>query len=669
MKKLLLLLFSLLPQMVWAQAGKSAFPDSLQRVLATTKDQLIKLKTLEKLSKYFQPVNLDKAIGYENQGMALAQELKRDSDLCLLKLYAGETFAFKGDFKTSLKLLNEEIDLASQKNYKKYKSFGLMDEGLAYEMQGDYAGSLDNFLKCLRFAEQNNDAQTAGICNTNICVIYANQNNFDKTVEYANKVLQYTSKNKSINLETKAQEMLGNVYTEQGKYPTAQKYYTDALKTYTQAGNQMGIATMYTSLATTYPNNQQKQLELGLKAQAIWDKIAPENLYAINNLGGIGVAYGAMARNNITVKHLDSRSAETHGLLVRSETYLLKALGIATKTNSKQNIIELTDSLATIQALSGKYQQAYANLRAHNILSDSVFSQENKNKIASLEGKHEIELRDKQLEINKLELKDRQKLLWFLVGGLVTLALISVLIYNQSIQRKKNNLILASLNQQLDEANKVKTRFFSILNHDLRSPISNFVNILHLQQNAPDLMDDKAREGYTKKASASAENLLETMEDLLLWSKGQMENFKPDIKDIPVASLFEYIKGFTTPGRAVDIVFSSPPDMWLRTDEHYVKTIMHNLTNNAIKVLNDRPDGLIEWKAWEANGIKYLSISDNGPGATDGQLKALYDDSAPIGIKTGLGLHIVRDMAKAIGCKIVVHPGINVGVKIELRFG
>jgi hypothetical protein len=118
MKKLLLLLFSLLPQMVWAQAGKSAFPDSLQRVLATTKDQLIKLKTLEKLSKYFQPVNLDKAIGYENQGMALAQELKRDSDLCLLKLYAGETFAFKGDFKTSLKLLNEEIDLASQKNYK-----------------------------------------------------------------------------------------------------------------------------------------------------------------------------------------------------------------------------------------------------------------------------------------------------------------------------------------------------------------------------------------------------------------------------------------------------------------------------------------------------------------------------------------------------------------------
>ena len=54
-----------------------------------------------------------------------------------------------------------------------------------------------------------------------------------------------------------------------------------------------------------------------------------------------------------------------------------------------------------INAAMGNFKEAYANLIIHNKLYDSIYSQENKNKIASLEGKHEIELRDKQLLINK----------------------------------------------------------------------------------------------------------------------------------------------------------------------------------------------------------------------------------------------------------------------------
>ena len=30
------------------------------------------------------------------------------------------------------------------------------------------------------------------------------------------------------------------------------------------------------------------------------------------------------------------------------------------------------------------------------------------------------------------------------------------------------------------------------------------------------------------------------MESMLLWSKGQMQHFKPDVKTIPVANLFDY---------------------------------------------------------------------------------------------------------------------------------
>ena len=156
------------------------------------------------------------------------------------------------------------------------------------------------------------------------------------------------------------------------------------------------------------------------------------------------------------------------------------------------------------------------------------------------------------------------------------------------------------------------------------------------------------------------------MEDLLLWSKGQMENFKPSIREIPVTMLYDYIRQAISPGENISISFEQQPDMQLNIDEHYIKTIMYNLTNNAVKALGGK--GTIVWKAWEEGKQRYLSITDNGPGATEEAFRALYDDSAPVGIKTGLGLHIIRDLAKAIGCKISVFTTPGSGAELRLAF-
>ena len=88
------------------------------------------------------------------------------------------------------------------------------------------------------------------------------------------------------------------------------------------------------------------------------------------------------------------------------------------------------------------------------------------------------------------------------------------------------------MNQELDEANKIKARFFSILNHDLRSPVSNLIHFLHLQKENPELIDEATALRMQTKVITGAENLLSSMEDILLWSKGQMENFKPHFKEI-----------------------------------------------------------------------------------------------------------------------------------------
>lgn len=83
------------------------------------------------------------------------------------------------------------------------------------------------------------------------------------------------------------------------------------------------------------------------------------------------------------------------------------------------------------------------------------------------------------------------------------------------------------LSDDLQEANQVKAYFFSILNHNLRAPISNVIKLAHSQQTKDVVLDESTKKRLGDQTIKAAASLLISMEDLLLWSKGQMKNFKP----------------------------------------------------------------------------------------------------------------------------------------------
>ena len=210
------------------------------------------------------------------------------------------------------------------------------------------------------------------------------------------------------------------------------------------------------------------------------------------------------------------------------------------------------------------------------------------------------------------------------------------------------------LNQDLEKANKTKMQFFGILNHDLRSPVVSLIHFLDLQKNAPDLIDDETKIRLEKQTSDSADQLLTQMEDLLLWSKGQMENFQPDKRFYQIKDVFNEIEKEFVWASDVNITFDIPSNFQIFTDKEYLKTIIRNLMSNAVKVLHDVPNPQIICKAWEENQKQLILINDNGGGTDIDKFRALYDDKTSIGTTKGLGLHVIRDLCKAIDCKIDV---------------
>jgi signal transduction histidine kinase len=89
---------------------------------------------------------------------------------------------------------------------------------------------------------------------------------------------------------------------------------------------------------------------------------------------------------------------------------------------------------------------------------------------------------------------------------------------------------------------------------------------------------------------------------MLLWSKGQMENFKPQVKQIAINEIYDYLQKFFANADNVKFSFDNKDNLNVSTDEDYLKTIMQNLTNNAIKALKSSPNGTIHWKAEQQNG-------------------------------------------------------------------
>ncbi|UPQ77709.1 ATP-binding protein [Flavobacterium azooxidireducens] len=62
-----------------------------------------------------------------------------------------------------------------------------------------------------------------------------------------------------------------------------------------------------------------------------------------------------------------------------------------------------------------------------------------------------------------------------------------------------------------------------------------------------------------------------------------------------------------------------------------------------------------------------MFISDDGPAASQEQFKVLYDDKQVVGIKSGLELHLIRDLAKAINCEILMDSKLGKGTTFTLK--
>lgn len=645
--------------------------DSLAQAILSEKNEKYKADTYNNIAKEYRKIDINFCETYANKALELSKKIKYNNGIAYSYRNLGIVSASKSNFEEAL--LNYDLGLKNTTS-KKIRGEIIGSIGKVYSQKSDYPKTLKYFFESLQLFEEINDKELQAITLQNIGNIYIAIDDIEKAKLYRKKldsikkisnVIDETPIQKKSNIDSKI-----NCLVVEKDTAIKNNYYLEALQNATKNGlniekNKFLINECRLLIDTKKYDKALQILTPFLKQEEVKPNNETQIAAIYYQLGDIYYFKSKQEKITSLKNEFAQKSIESYE----------KSIQLISKLNLLDEKQRRYYKLHLAFKQNNNFEKSLLAYEKSSIYKDSIFNFAKKETIKNLEDKREIDLKTNEIKITNLTLEANKKQKFYLIGGLFLLAIIGSLLFYQSKNRKKINEKLQLLNQnldlkntELDQANKAKTRFFSILNHDLRGPVANLVFFLQLQKESPEMLDEESTKRMQDKTMAGAENLLASMEDILQWSKSQMENFKPQPKNMFIKSIFEDTKNHFASEEKIQIIFENPNNIQINTDENYLKTIIRNLTGNSMKAIINVQNPTIIWKAFQENGNTILSITDNGIGASDEQFKALYDDKEVVGIKTGLGLHLIRDLAKAIDCEITVDSKIDEGTTITLKF-
>ncbi|WP_114791227.1 HAMP domain-containing sensor histidine kinase [Niabella yanshanensis] len=241
---------------------------------------------------------------------------------------------------------------------------------------------------------------------------------------------------------------------------------------------------------------------------------------------------------------------------------------------------------------------------------------------------------------------------------------------NHQLRQQQARLIeqteeLEISNRKLAVLNSTKEKLFSILAHDVRSPIAGLKTSL-------DLLNEKAlsRETFTElshELSSQLDQLQDSMDNLLKWSNRQMTGIELQPQKIMIASLIADTIGllqYNLANKNISINTSFDTDAMIYADPDHIKLVMRNLISNAIKFsyAGSKIDLLVEHR----DSLVHFSVIDKGIGMKKDVIDKLFNEAAVTSQRgtsnekgTGMGLKISREFAEKNGGQILIQcePG------------
>lgn len=242
--------------------------------------------------------------------------------------------------------------------------------------------------------------------------------------------------------------------------------------------------------------------------------------------------------------------------------------------------------------------------------------------------------------------------------------------------RKQADQSIRITNEELQKANAEKDKLFSIIAHDLKSPMSGLVTSTEMLANQPGMFSERDFRFLSRELHKNARNTFDLLEDLLQWAR--MSQGGIDFEPTPT-SLDELLNmGLSmakdlAKSKAIALRRDIDPSLIVLVDQPMIKTVIRNLLFNAIKFTPRQ--GEIVITARQAEQKVTMSIEDNGMGMDEQMLSSIFTlekGKLRLGTDgekgTGLGLVLCKQFIEQHGGRIRLksRPGQGTTVSFTL---
>lgn len=577
----------------------------------------------------------------------------------------------------------EALSLAEKINYGDGTAIAHFHLANIYYSKAEYNKALEYNLKALGWAEENQDEYLiSGILN-NIGITYDAQGDLTRAIDYYERSLDFAEKVGDRESIATTYNNIGEIYFDRADYYKALEYYLKSVQMYEEIGNVSYSAAPIHNIGRTYKelNKYKKAIEYLNKSLDIDKEYGDIEGIALDHLE-IGKLYASINKTDLAFENY-------YKSLEYAERLGLRAIQV-------DNLEALSETYSAVE----DYKNALDYHRRFAKAKDSLFNEQKLEQFSELQTRYDLDKKEKEIALLKaeknlqdLEINEKRILISSLIGGVVLSIFLILLVQNRYGIKKKANELLTTQNQKIQsqneelqrynerlkvseqnlrELNATKDKFFSIISHDLKSPLNSLSGLLNILLNHSEDFTKEELMELTKKLDKSVNDFSNLLNNLLQWSMAQMGNVEFSPQPLLVEEVLDdalSLLRINAENKEIRLETDVEDNLTVFGDKNMMDFVIRNLISNAIKFTNS--GGLVNITARkESKGQVIMVVKDTGVGISEENLKKLFKIDEHFTTKgtaretgTGLGLLLCKEFIEKNNGRISVSSRYGQGTE------
>lgn len=571
--------------------------------------------------------------------------------------WLGETYLESGITLLRMSLLDSAMTYVNKglEHLKKYPDAYL--EGSFYNMignvrreQNNYEAALDNYIKAVKIFDEQKNLKGLTQALSNVGNIHNLLGNTDKALDYAQQSLAAAKAANFKRAIAYSHRLIGRIYRKQGKKEEALEAYNNASNLYRDLRARRDLGETQVSIGNIY-------FDQGKYRQAIHEYgVSIGTLKSIPDT--LNMAFSYLATGNAYMQLKDFKNAKD---------YLDTTIRLAVMKQIPTLRMDAYGILSDIFEAEGNYKISKNYYVKYIKLRDSVTLVQDRKAAQEIEARYQGEKKDNEIrilnaenELKATQIRSKNNERNYLLLSLGLAVVLAGFIYNRYKVKLKAN-------EKLKELDQIKSRFFTNVSHEFRTPLSLIIGPLEEKLARSQQDSDRDNLLLMLRNARRLQNLINQLLDLSRLEAGNMELH---LQEGEISSFIRLVGStFSSLADRKGLVYQQDIFDTSYTgcfDRDKLEKMLNNLLSNAFKFTAE--GGIVNMKAVIKEGKLVVEVKDSGIGIPEEKIDHIFnrfyqiDDSITRSSEgSGIGLALTKELADLHRGKLTVSSREGIG--------